>query len=380
MPDLSNPLGRLQLPLTQSVSLPVQARYQWLQCFRGLAALFVVLFHFLPQVERYGLTPWLAPVFSWGFWGVDIFFVLSGFVIAMSATKLSGVRDGTLFMAKRGLRIYLGYWPALALWVALLVATARPVEMGLALDSIFLLSGKTSAHWLPIAWTLYYELLFYLLFFLLILWVPASRRFLWISAFLLGICLWNGYWISQQTETVMSGLQPYRELLSGCTIEFFLGVLLYRARAFFVRDAERMLCLLALLVLGLAIGMHSPWFATVEILKAGSFGLAAAAAVGLALCLEGLPAPRLLVRIGDASYALYMTHIVVLDGMIWLIDRKLGLLSPLGGTLVLLIPVIAVLVALVWYRLIEQPLYQFALKCLPGDRIRQASTLNAAAT
>lgn len=353
--------------LNKHAGSPRPGRYEWLQCFRGFAALLVVGYHFYPQLERYDLSPYFAPVLHWGFWGVDIFFVLSGFVIAMSASKLAGLRDGALFIAKRSFRVYLGYWPALALWVSVLTLTASPVPPGGALDSILLLSGVLTDHWLPIAWSLYYELLFYVLFFGLIVAVPPSGRFVCISMLFLLMAIWHGYWISQRTEVVLAGIQPWRELLSAFFIEFFLGILLYQARALFKTEAGRILCLFAMVVFFLAIGMHSPLFDKVESLRVATLGLAAAATVGIALCLEGLRAPRLLVRIGDASYSLYLTHIIILKVVVWLVATQVGFESITGEVMILLIPVMAVVFSLYWYQYIERPLYEAALRRLPSS-------------
>jgi peptidoglycan/LPS O-acetylase OafA/YrhL len=51
--------------LNKHAGSPRPGRYEWLQCFRGFAALLVVGYHFYPQLERYDLSPYFAPVLHW---------------------------------------------------------------------------------------------------------------------------------------------------------------------------------------------------------------------------------------------------------------------------------------------------------------------------
>ncbi len=78
-----------------------QNRYQELDALRGIAALMVVLFHYTmgkPQA-RFG--------FSIGITGVDLFFMISGFVIFMSLNKIKNSKD---FIINRASRLYPTYW------------------------------------------------------------------------------------------------------------------------------------------------------------------------------------------------------------------------------------------------------------------------------
>ena len=60
------------------------------QAYRGIAVLLVALFHGTIRVEKeYGLAP-LNDVFSMGFSGVHLFFVLSGFILRTTLVKPHG--------------------------------------------------------------------------------------------------------------------------------------------------------------------------------------------------------------------------------------------------------------------------------------------------
>jgi peptidoglycan/LPS O-acetylase OafA/YrhL len=76
-------------------------RYSELDSLRGLAALMVVIFHY--TVER----PTANSLFRLGSTGVDLFFIISGFVIFMSISKVKNSLD---FVINRTTRLYPTYW------------------------------------------------------------------------------------------------------------------------------------------------------------------------------------------------------------------------------------------------------------------------------
>src|SRR3954471_184909 len=91
---------------------PPAARIAELDALRGLAALGVALFHFSL------LDPAAGPGFAIGASGVDLFFIISGFVILMT---LERTRDWKDFLVGRFSRLYPAYWAcvtlaALAAW------------------------------------------------------------------------------------------------------------------------------------------------------------------------------------------------------------------------------------------------------------------------
>jgi peptidoglycan/LPS O-acetylase OafA/YrhL len=81
-------------------------RYTVLDALRGFAAMMVVLFHFTygRPVARYG--------FFLGSTGVDLFFIISGFVIFMSISKVSSVKE---FFINRFSRLFPVYWIAVSI-------------------------------------------------------------------------------------------------------------------------------------------------------------------------------------------------------------------------------------------------------------------------
>ncbi|MES2556999.1 MAG: acyltransferase [Bacteroidota bacterium] len=80
-----------------------QDRYQELDALRGVAALVVLLFHYSMNNEM------LLPFFKYGVTGVDLFFLISGFVIFRS---ISNVKSGAEFLINRFCRLFPTYWVA----------------------------------------------------------------------------------------------------------------------------------------------------------------------------------------------------------------------------------------------------------------------------
>lgn len=101
-----------------SALLPSE-RNGWIDVLRALSALAVVLFHF-NSIPLTVPTGWAAQVWHtvWlqGYWGVSVFFVLSGYCIFPGWNRASGCGD---FLRRRGGRIFPPYWGSLLLVVAL---------------------------------------------------------------------------------------------------------------------------------------------------------------------------------------------------------------------------------------------------------------------
>ena len=154
------------------------ATLESLQGARGIAAVLVVLYHCSTAI--FGLAKY-APgdpfhrAFASGRFGVELFFVISGFIIfSTHRHDVSRPRRLGSFLRKRFLRIYPVYWVVLA---ALLPAYAAMPRLGdgSALRPLTILSSLTLVHVgtpsmvLGVSWTLCFEILFYALFATLIL-------------------------------------------------------------------------------------------------------------------------------------------------------------------------------------------------------------------
>lgn len=149
------------------------------QFLRAIAAIFVVLYHTSAHFFALGSDESAGQLFfeafgQFGFFGVDIFFVLSGYVMWHVAGRLEDASPFE-FLYARLTRIYLGYWPYLLAAVCLVGMYQSARFDGLSILSSVMLFPVGDKLFLPVAWTLQYELYFYAVFFLL-LFLPIRAR------------------------------------------------------------------------------------------------------------------------------------------------------------------------------------------------------------
>ena len=133
-------------------------RIQELDALRGLAALMVVFFHFTLHRSEAGFG------FKLGTTGVDLFFIISGFVISMS---LNSAKDGLTFVINRAARLYPTYWAVVTFTFILIRITTSNENM--LLHIIEYLGNMTMFQFylsLPDLdgpyWTMIIEMLFYI--------------------------------------------------------------------------------------------------------------------------------------------------------------------------------------------------------------------------
>lgn len=142
-------------------------RIYQLDLFRFLAATMVVLYHYLfvgPQIAHYPLVPEVANVARYGYLGVEWFFMISGFVIVMSA----GGQTWSSFMRGRFSRLFPLFWVCCTLtFVGTHLLSAPPritfdtttylSNMGMVLPHAFRTEWIDGSYW-----TLTYEWAFYI--------------------------------------------------------------------------------------------------------------------------------------------------------------------------------------------------------------------------
>ena len=272
-----------------------RARLLSIQYLRGLAALMVVLFHACVS-QRAMFNPLEGFVaFSRG---VDIFFVISGFIMYSAARD----EPPLIFVRRRIVRVVPLYW--LATMAAILKTwhfrgtTPPPADV---VRSLLFIPFDNPTHggkpWpvLVQGWTLNYEMIFYLLFALaLVTRRPATITTLAIVA-LVGIGSIGG--------RGGPGFETWTDMIM---LEFVAGIWLGKAFARF--DFGR---LEILLPLGIAALLAGDLVALPRYIEAG---IPAVAIVAGALAFENrLVRPwRWAKLIGDASYAIYLSHVLVL--------------------------------------------------------------------
>ncbi len=148
-----------------------------IEMLRGIAVLLVVIFHLLQMFEmRSGYMP-LSFFINGGYAGVDIFFVISGYVMAISLSMIkSSIRQMLRFCLIRLCRIFSLWLPVFSIYFFgyyfLDVNKLSEVDL---FRSLFLLPQAHQHNLLAVTWSLSYELYFYALVSLLILFQRTIR-------------------------------------------------------------------------------------------------------------------------------------------------------------------------------------------------------------
>ncbi len=344
---------------------PTGGRIAELDSIRGLAALAVVIFH--------SNTSWLP--FGWA--AVDLFFVLSGFLIT-SIILRHGRSDGFLrsFYIRRGLRI----WPIYYLLIGVLAVIGLFLHQSCNWSSLpyALTYTQTFGRFWPESavpfnrnllhtWTLAIEEQFYLIWPALVLLV--GRRGLPLLAVLcvVGSALGRSYGIWWDIFTRCDGL-ALGSLLAWCRFRATDSGDPGRAASAILRSTvpAAVLSLCFLVALGVRYGSHPDGalklYPATTIL---AFNLMWLGLVELILRKAGGASTRLLrlgplQRLGQVSYGLYLYHVPIL-GLFLRITRELGYLGKAYEVKALSIVIAIALASLSW-RYIEQPILSLKRK------------------
>lgn len=337
---------------------------------RGLAALMVVAAHYLPHFFGIG---------SFGYTGVDLFFVLSGFVFA---PYLAGRPLPLLpHLLRRWFRLYPLYLVALALYAVLHLVRGEPLlylPQHLALLHTWQ-NTVVASYYNAAFWSLPPEVEFYLLLPLLARWVRSLGGLLWLGAAALLLRL--AVMALQPFPAVGEGLPLALSVhLPGVLVEFVAGALAWRATRLAPGVGRRLtLLLLGLALWLLAAGLFVRSLGTGQVvwlagwrLPPGSLDLLAAAAYAAGVAgLAGAWArpPGWLVAacgwLGALSYGVYLFH----NAMLQIVPPALPGTGPLGWALASLFATL--LVAAVLHRALEAPARawgrQLARRATPGQ-------------
>ncbi len=319
------------------------------QALRAVAVLLVVGRHLQVYAGRTLGGPPIPTQFVVGDMGVDLFFVISGFIMATvhhaPVTRLAGTAN---FLYRRVSRVYPLYWvwslPALAVYFW------RPdwlhrSSQGMAIDPwrSFLLWPQHDWPLLGQAWSLVYEMYFYVVYAGLLL-LPGR----WFRP---GLLAWAGVVVAGNyllARLPVLATPETRVVCAVLTLEFIAGALVGWTVRRTESDGRH--------AVGgrLALGLGAAWIAAGllpwEMPLTGfprllGYGLPSAALVYALTTLEktGWRAPRFLTKIGDWSYSIYLSHILVIAALAQLVSRwkphgrAPGILLELGGVAAVLL-------------------------------------------
>jgi exopolysaccharide production protein ExoZ len=330
----------------------------------------VVLYHVARHFDANYDIRSLKALFQFGHAGVDLFFVISGFIILfVHFDDLSKPERLRRYAGRRLTRVLPVYWIALALTICRKWAGGHPTPLGNIAWEIVPLPIFVDPV-LGVAWTLQYEFVFYLAFGVMILNRAAG---LGVMAIWLAVVM---------TAATSAGLATVPEAYWGISnLEFFVGMAVaYRLRSSSVRQYK------TVLVAGIALFAIAGF--SEDLGWMDGYGAFARLAYGLpsGLIVLGsaeasrrgsLRVPSILRTLGGASYSVYLFHFILI-GIFWQSWLATGLdktVPPAIGFVVFASGAIAAGVAI--SRLIEYPLMRFirdapiwlwAHKVAPGAR------------
>lgn len=312
----------------------MEKRLEIVDALRGLAALSVAWFHL-----TYQTLPWAG---SLGWLGVDVFFVISGFIVPLSLFGRDYQVSGFWrFLGRRLVRLEPPYVVSIVL--VLFLAWASSLAPGFRGEPAHYTPIQVTSHllylaplleqpWIqPVYWSLAYEFIFYicvgLTFPLLI-----RRPIIWV------------------VPVAVLGLLPHYLLTQTFTplvLEFAIG---FAAMRYFVRRDSLTTFIVSLIILG-------------SIIAAAGYPWRGAASLAAAMAIVFLKAPhwRPVAFFGALSYSLYLVHVPI-GGRI--VNLGLRFVENPAGKLGLsvLAMAISILAAYAFHRLIEQPSVRWSRK------------------
>ena len=283
-----------------------------LQGLRGIAAILVVVHHYnevflaLAKYHR-GEAPYLMtlghmPII--GAVGVPIFFVISGFVIALQSLK-ERPDGGVTFFAKRVARIVPIYW---IMTIAFVLIEGMPFDARLVKSLLFVSLGPDSYPVLYAGWTLEYEMFFYLLFAGIVLSGFAMPR--------TGVAILLALIATLVSAWLITGHPAFYKIGNPHLVEFGAGIVAaYLIRSSKVAAAGPLFLTLGIAAIVLSVPGIADFPTTEALWGAGAFfivlGLAGLESSGTAL-MKSAPFQTL----GNASYSIYLAHLP-LGGLIF---------------------------------------------------------------
>jgi exopolysaccharide production protein ExoZ len=344
-----------------------------IQVLRGLAAISVVLYH-LPIIEKKysGGDTWLPQLLETGRSGVDLFFVISGFIMfTITQPYLGGGMKSREFLWRRFVRIYPNYW--FYLFITLAVFLVQPAYVNASQGSkfnflhSFLLLPSETLPLLLVAWSLTFEVFFYCVFAVLLKFRQRTMM-VCLVGWLLFLVIANLF--------IQVKPQPLIELLiSPYPVEFICGAFAawLVSKQIIQRKTTVLLSVVSALIIILLPYLYQHYYGggyfsgRRALMQMLIFGPAYSVILLAMVSLEKLYKvnfPKLLVVLGDVSYTLYLSQLLVMGA----IGRLWAAWFQYPGTMIdnllvcALILVALIVYSLLAYKYIERPSYNLFMR------------------
>lgn len=345
------------------------------QYLRAFAAILVVYCH---AIDRVGDSRQSNFYFlnNFGAIGVDVFFVLSGFIISIIGENISGGGESFLnFLKKRFIRINLIYYFITFIIICQIVLTNKLFNYNSLVKSITILPifdfGKQFVSpILFIGWTLSFEWLFYVIYSILI-GFSVLRRDVVLVCFLILLCILgllfqfdNAHWIFITNPMVL---------------EFAVGILIARIyKSSSIKLSKIVVYSVFFISIMMFMFLIFKGYSSISeadfILKGiGSWKRFFLWGIPSAMLVFGLIfieknntdkfiKSKILLVLGDASYSIYLTHQLFL--LIYLsVNKRIEILQNLNADVnIILLTFLAVVIGYFFHKFFEIPMLNYAKK------------------
>lgn len=318
-----------------------------IQILRAFAVWFVVLHHIrqIAFADHFS-SPFMDRLAHKGAAGVDLFFVISGFIICHSVYRkpISAIQ----FAINRAIRIIPAYWfftgivALLSIYFnGLMFATNLNPEL-LIKSLLFLPTERTDLPehipFLTVGWTLNYEMLFYLLVSLVIL--ISRERFIPLISF----CIIFSYEYLKPSLSLM----PFYG--NGMTLEFLLGIFIadFYKNGYISNIRPQVLILFAFASI---LFIYNQSVDHDVIYTGVPCAIIVASFVGLESIIKDSLPTRLVIKLGNYSYSTYLCHIIIICALTR-IENKF--INQKDMIMILTVP-LTLLVSILSYKFVEQP-------------------------
>jgi exopolysaccharide production protein ExoZ len=309
--------------------------------FLRFAAAFSVLVYHIPRLH-------------FGSWGVDVFFIISGFVIAYSANKSTD-----FFFTKRLVRVIPIYWLltiavfAIAWYSPSLLTHTSPNFYYLTKSLLFIPFDKNALELRPIlvvGWTLNYEMIFYTIFAISL--KVTKNKYIYVSSIAITLLHLTAHSLPKELPIV-------RFLSDSIILEFVFGMIVFQLwKHWNEKNIQLSKSSSSLVAIAVAILILLSLMLNTQI-RAIDLGLPSFLVVILALHLGPLiKIPRLFLLLGDSSYSLYLTHLFVIQ----LADKFLNAFDKVGFAFwssTVIVIVLCMFLSICSYKFIELPISYF---------------------
>lgn len=341
-----------------------------IQALRGIAVLLVMVFHvMLMEKKWYDGERVLPDVLDIGQTGIDLFFIVSGFVMTtITRGKFQKPFETIKFIYNRLSRIYPPYWfySLILLYVYFLRPDLVNPTLGNRVNILesFLLFPQDILPLLMVGWTLIYEMYFYLLFSLFLLFNEKyflPLLLLW-SAIIVTIKIFlppplSSCWVSASYLVV----SPFAfEFIFGCIIAkiIYSGKRKYGVFSLFAGLVAFMFIIIFSWTYP-HINTTTPW------IRVFLFGIPYSVIVYGVTALEFCKNWRIykpLQALGDVSYSVYLSHSLVINGIgwLWLLTQKTLSIPNFNLLWIFAMLAMSIITGIISYRAIEKPIISVA--------------------